>query len=242
MTVAYRIARAKKDIDAVYEAGKKAEYNTFWDAFQRNGTRTAYYGTFVSFNRDVFYPKYDIKLAGSTGAFSTFRTFPESCATWPLNEDFDLAGRLAECGVRLDTSEATQLHQTFYYSCITHLPALDLSNVTSGINEAFYYCNRLHTIDKIILSNDGTQTFSNAFGSCIKLENIIFEGVIGSNISFAQSTLLTRASIENIISVLSANSSGKTLTLSKAAVDTAFTDAEWTALANTRTNWTISLV
>lgn len=242
MNLADRIRRAKTDMDEVYEAGKTAQYNAFWDAFQRTGARTSYYSSFISFNRDAFFPKYDIKMWGVTGAFSTFRTFPESCAADPPSESFDLAKRLNECGVKLDTSKATQATQTFYYSSVSHIPVLDLSSVESMMTEVFYYCKRLHTIDKIILSSNGRQTFDKVFGECSSLKNVTFEGVIGNNISFQWCTLLSKASIENIVSVLSADATGKTLSLSKNAVDSAFSSEEWTALADTRTNWTISLV
>ena len=57
---------------------------------------------------------------------------------------------------------------------------------------------------------------------------------------------LTRASIENIINHLSDNVSGKTLTLSKTAVNNAFPDtgnnADWGALVMAHQNWIISLV
>ena len=86
-------------------------------------------------------------------------------------------------------------------------------------------------------------------------ENISFvEGsVIGKNgFDVQYSTSLTRQSIENIIAALSTTTSGLTVTISKAAVNTAFetaTDAAdgassqaWNDLIATRANWTISLI
>ncbi len=242
MTIAEKITRAKTDVNVVYAAGKRDERDAFWDAFQHNGTRTSYYGAFCNFPREAFYPKYDIKFDGSSATQGTFRTFPDSSSTWPPAEDFDFVERLNECGITVDTSNATSVYQMFYYSCVSTMPTLDFSNVTAQMYETFESCNRLHTVDKIILSNTGTQSFYNIFGNCIKLQNITFEGVIGNSISFAQSTLLSRASIENIVSVLSPTVTGKTLTFSQAAVNNAFSDAEWTALVNTRKNWTFSLV
>ena len=59
------------------------------------------------------------------------------------------------------------------------------------------------------------------------------------------------AAVINIFSVLSTDSTGKTLSLSLGAVDTAFetaeglgdgsTSAEWLALRATKENWTITL-
>lgn len=37
MTIAEKIVQAKEDYDAVYDAGKKVEYDAFWDNFQNYG-------------------------------------------------------------------------------------------------------------------------------------------------------------------------------------------------------------
>lgn len=243
MTVAEKITRAKADIDAVYAAGKGAEYDAFWDAFQRNGERTEYLGAFAFFSREAFYPKYDIRMRSASGSAYTFRIFPDSAGVWPPEEEFDMVARLKECGVTLDTSGATNMLQTFYFSCVSTLPILDFSSCTSVLESTFSYCTRLHTLEGIILSDSGTQTFGNTcFEQCQRLESITLRGVLGSSLNLQWSTALSRASIENIISVLSGTASGKVLTLSKTAVNNAFTTAEWSALVATRSNWTISLV
>lgn len=57
-------------INEVYEAGKKAEYDSFWDAYQENGNRRDYSNAFYNnWNDDTFKPKYDII---ATGAYSIF--------------------------------------------------------------------------------------------------------------------------------------------------------------------------
>lgn len=104
----------------------------------------------------------------------------------------------------------------------------------------FYWMANCHTIRKLVVTEQ--TTFSDAFYYCNKLQNIVIEGVIANNIDLQWSTVLSKASIQSIVGALSTTASGKTLTLSKTAVNNAFTTAEWTALANTRSNWTISLV
>lgn len=104
----------------------------------------------------------------------------------------------------------------------------------------FYWMANCHTIRKLVVTP--STTFEGAFYYCLKLKNITIEGVIANNVDLQWSTVLSKASIQNVIGVLSTTASGKTLTLSKTAVNNAFTTAEWTALANTRSNWTISLV
>lgn len=54
-------------VNEVYAAGKKSEYDTFWDSFQNNGKRTYYSFAFAedfnySFWSKGFTPKYPIKL------------------------------------------------------------------------------------------------------------------------------------------------------------------------------------
>jgi hypothetical protein len=98
--------------------------------------------------------------------------------------------------------------------------------------------------------------YSSTFKGCANLKNIVFEGVIGEDINFQWSTKLTEASIRSIITHLSDTASGKTLTLSKVAVDNAFmfsgdggdvpgTDESnpyWPQLRDSKPNWTITLV
>lgn len=57
------------------EAGKKSEYDTFWDAFQANGTRTNYAQAFYNGWNDITYnPKYNIMCKDNAyGAFGHSR-------------------------------------------------------------------------------------------------------------------------------------------------------------------------
>ena len=104
----------------------------------------------------------------------------------------------------------------------------------------FHWMANCHTIRKLVVTEQ--TTFESAFYYCQKLKNIVIEGVIANNIDLQWSTVLSKASIQSIVGALSTTASEKTLTLSKTAVNNAFTTAEWTTLANTRSNWTISLV
>ena len=242
MTIAEKLTRAKADIDAVYEAGKKAEYDEFWDALQENGKRTIYNRGFSSnsWNDKTFFPKYDIKP--SYGCVGTFLEFGVT----------DLEARLKECGVILDLSNNANYSQTFASAKCKILPEIAFSGFTSTTYATFQNCTALHTIRKIILKDDFNATMSDAFNKCTALENVVFEGVIPKNISLAQSVKLSKASITNIVECLSTTASGQTATFSKTAVDTAFettagagdgsTSAEWQSLIAPKSNWTISLV
>lgn len=246
MSIADKIRQLKQDIDAVFAAGKQAEYGRYWDAFQENGQRTSYSGAFrgASWSDALFYPKYDIVAVGS--ASNMFHGWSTSS---PEKKNFDLAARLEECGVVLDTSQVTDASNMFAYGTpFTRLPALDLSKTANSTN-VFQACENAVTIDQVAVAE--TTTFTGWFTNDRKLANIIFAGVIANDLNL-QWCPLSKASISNITGCLSNTATGKTLTLKKTAVQKAFetasgendgdTSAEWLALAATRNNWTISLV
>jgi hypothetical protein len=233
-------ADAMLDVTYRISAGKQAEYDTFWDSTPiASANGKAINGTNMfsgrCWNDITFKPKYNIKISN---AYMLFK----DCAIT------DLVARLKECNVTLDFSETNSYYFAFTNcTVLTHVGEIYLkhSNFTvsaTGTSQMFDYCLVLHTIDKIIVNNEGTVFFHNLmFGHCPALKNITFEGVIGQNIDFQYSPL-SKASIENIIGCLSSTATGKTLTLKKTAKEAAFTADEWAALIGTKTNWTFSLV
>lgn len=59
-------------VSEVYEAGKQAEYDKFWDNLQQNGNRRNYWGAFsgAGWNDEIFKPKYPLdNLADATYLF-----------------------------------------------------------------------------------------------------------------------------------------------------------------------------
>lgn len=235
MNIAKKLTQIAENEQKVFEAGRKDYHNEFWDGAL---SPPMYQYRFAGrcWNDKTFYPNKDIKL----GDYSNHAFY--GCYIT------DLAGRLRECGVTLDTSRVKVRCDALFINCslLTTVPYLDLRNCTysAGIlTSMFNGCSALHTIEGIHLAEDGSQVFGTSiFTSCAKLENVTFYGTIGDNISFSPCVKLSKASIENIVEHLSDTISGKTLSLSKTAVNNAFTDAEWTALADTKKNWTISLV
>ena len=136
---------------------------------------------------------------------------------------------------------ATNHKSMFYLSNITQLPTMDFSGGIWALENTFDFTSII-TIEKIIIKADGTQLINQGFTGCKKLVNVSFEGVIGASISFADCPLLSRKSIENVVSVLSNTTTGTTATFNKAAVNVAFTTDEWNALVATKPNWTVTLV
>lgn len=121
------------------------------------------------------------------------------------------------------------------------------------LNTMFNSATEMETIECIDLAVDVSGA-ADAFTGCAKLKEIRFGGtkVINASISFFSCTELSHDSIVNVFSYLSTTASGRTITLSKVAVNKAFetsegandgsTSTEWATLIATRQNWTISLV
>jgi hypothetical protein len=232
----------------VYNAGKQAEYDAFWDALQNYGKRTEYSATFALWNIEYIRPKYKVAPTQSNVG-SLFNNNKKLLA---VEKDY------------FDFSQITNLNADYICNACDKLlvfedcglPALD------RYARCWRFCGKMHTIE-VLRSNENT-TFTYTFENCSSLENITIEGVIGQDISFQWCTKLTRASIESIVNHLSENASGKTLTLSKTAVDNAFygncvrideetgnlifwddvgsLSIDWENLTATKPNWQITLV
>ncbi|MBO7176024.1 MAG: hypothetical protein J6W14_01500, partial [Clostridia bacterium] len=73
----YTTAEMPSGVESVYEAGKKAEYDAFWDSFQENGNKKAYAYVFAGsgWNKETFRPKYSVSLSGAAASISMFRYF-----------------------------------------------------------------------------------------------------------------------------------------------------------------------
>lgn len=232
-------------VEDVYEAGKKAEHDAFWDIFQSNGNLTSYSYAFAygKWNDDTFRPKYDIKPTSAVYMFAYNNT--DSTGTNSQYCISDLKACLEKAGVTLDTSNATYMNQMFYMgNGYTHIPAISFESCTA-LNATFYGCRQLQTIDKLIFKADGantvtTNSWDSPFGQCISLKNIVIEGTIGDNIDFSVSPL-TKASITSVINALSPTSTKKSATFKKSAKEKAFTDDEWADLIKTKPNWNILL-
>jgi hypothetical protein len=98
--------------------------------------------------------------------------------TSTAGSDFDLAARLESLGVVLDTSKSTTFAWMFYSSYkITRIPTIDTTSAKS-LSQTFYG-TKAHTIDKIILKEDGSQTFTETLRLASNLVNLTIEGTIG---------------------------------------------------------------
>ena len=219
-----------------YTAGKQDSEDKFWDAYQEMGKRTSYQYAFagIGWNDETFKPKHDIVLGlGFTG---TNMFWGCQCS--------NIAGILEREGVVLDTEKCGYMSYMFQNTSTIRIPTINCTHAAdynaSNCLMNMFSNSSVEIIDKMIVTEDCV--FTNTFQGCSKLEYITFEGSIGHSIDFQSSVKLSPPSISNIIEHLSDNASGQTLTLSRDAVEDAFLDADWNALAATKPNWTITLI
>ena len=244
MQTKYRPEEMAAGVNEVFAAAIKREYDRFWDTFQQDGKRTDYKNGFFGPNwtDETFQPKYDLVCTDCNSMFCNV------CIN-------DIKGILEKRGIAFDTSACPNVNSMFYTTQFakdkpTNLPAVDVSNV-SNINAVFYGQSQVTAIE--LLNVQENAMFTRAFYGCTGLVDLTITGTIGGDgLDLSRSDALSKTSIENVINCLSANTSGKAITLSVTAVNKAFeasvgvadgsTSAEWAALANTKPNWTINLV
>lgn len=199
MSIADKLQTIAENESKVYEAGKQAEYDRFWDTCQDNGNRTNYDGAFmgIGWTEETFKPKYDIKpqIIGHT-----FRDCKLKC---------DLVELLEKQGVVLDFSNCSLFYYTFYNADVERIGVVGGTKVT-GYQSAFTSCTA-KVIDKIII-NPNAKFINNTNFQMPNLEEIRFEGEIGQNgLSFQWSNNLSIESLRSIIDCLadkSADTSG----------------------------------
>ena len=148
----------------------------------------------------------------------------------------------------LNVSRGTSFNSMFAScSSLAIIPPLDTSNGTN-FSSMFRASAGVTTIQQLDVSK-GT-SFSSMFASCTNLTSLTFTGIIPTTLDL-KSAPLNKASIKNVIEHLSIVASGKTLTLNKTAVNSAFgidvedettypAGSEYYNLRNSKSNWTIS--
>lgn len=192
-------------VDAVFEAGKKSEYDAFWDAYQSNGTRKNYHSAFAGdgWKQANFKPKYTIRPSEARNMFYQS----------PLT-DLTLTHKL-------DFSEVTALSDFIARSSVTKVPAINLSKAIDSLY-VFENAFELMTVENLIFpARPFTVNISGMFYRCNALENITITGTIqNTGFDLHWSTKLTVESLTSILTALSKDSSvaaGKSITFPTAA-------------------------
>ena len=237
MTMEEKLQAIAENVPKVYEAGKQAAYDAFWDAYQQNGKLTVYEGAFAGrgWTEETFKPKY-LQMQPSS-AWNMFYSNQ-------VKDGYEYIKHI-------DFSKCTILTNMFAQCQFEHIGTIDC-RASSSVPNIFSHAKRLKTIDKIIVKASHTYSVQ-LFENVTTLEDVTFEGDIGNDIVFAGTysgtkwgERLTKASIESIINHLYDGVSGKTVTLSKTAVNNAFEGGsdgtEWQALIATKPDWSVSLL
>lgn len=226
MSIADKLTTIAENEQKVYDAGKKSQYDEFWDSFQDKGKRTDYNMAFsgLGWTDTTFKPKYKIKIIESA-----HRLFQGSRIT-----------DLTECGVEVDFSECQQMQMTFYHTKFKKLGVINVKSTTTLAN-TFAYSLDLETIEELIIQNDGTTPISiNTFEYCVQLRNLIVNGKLGKSVSLKWSPNLTHESLISIINALkdySGTTSTYTLTL-HADAKAKLTEADIAII--TQKGWTLA--
>ncbi len=232
MTTAEKLAKIAENQAKVFEAGKCEATSEFWDGFTDSGNRTQYARAFAYWGAEYLRPNRKIIPITKDSGVQTFSHNSKLKKVEAAYFDFSQKPR---------GTENNSTYSFTFYNCGELEEVEDIGlQAEFAYESSFANCRKLHTIAK--LRSDENTKFNQTFAYCSALRNISFDGVIGQNINFAYCVKLSADSIRNIFEHLSATASGKTLYLSSTAINNAFTDAEWTALADTKKNWTISLV
>lgn len=223
MTIAEKLTAIANKLVDVFNAGKKKQYDEFWDSYQNEGKRKDYRYAFYGegWNIATLKPKHTIKPKDANYMF------------YLCGHD----GALEESV--LDLSGASTLIRCFEKAKFTELGTIDVSNA-AAINNLFVNMPNLHTIKKFIIGDNWNITFDNIFTECTNLVNIEVQGILGGDVVFSDCHKLSKESITSIINALDTRD-GWVLSLSEDAVTNAFTETEWNELIGTRGLWEITL-
>ena len=232
MSIADKLTTIAENQQKVYEAGKQAEYDRFWDSFIPDG-KTDFYYAFGGrgWSASTFRPNKDLKPINAAGMFFY----------WDGNK-IDLKSHLETLGIELDFSQATNTQSVFNTNtAITRLGIIDLSKSTN-VGSLLYQCFNLTEVEKIVLPTNPNVSWTNAYNYCYELTTITFEGKYYQSFDIRWSKKLTHDSLMSAINALydySADTSGKTYTLTIGATNLAkLTDAE-KAIA-TQKGWSLA--
>ena len=169
-------------VNEVYEAGKQAEYDAFWDMVQLGGERTYYSRGFMYWGWEIADPKYKVTTTAADYLFGQNKNLKTINA-----EKFDLSNN----GENIDMSGICR-----ECSSLEVFPDLGAQRISS-IASAFLNASKLHTIE-IIRFQRITSIGTTTFNGCNSLRNITTEGSIGGAMNFSSSPL-TVDSMKNIV-------------------------------------------
>lgn len=250
MSVAEKLTAIAENVPKVYEAGKKAEYDAFWDTFQQNGERKAYQFAFGScFTPELFKPKY---------AIVPKRAYKDDT---PESNMFSLTNREGGDN-KIDLTnfpiDLSHLYDTYTGNVGTVFSNANIENVfvdltnVQKVSTLFNYNNSSREPQNIRLRiTESLTSIHNMFyymgdvpGKPLTI-SFTEDSILVTSLGLNQAKYVTTECIRNIFNVASDTVTGQTLTFKTEAITNAFgsvDSAEWKALVASKPNWTISLI
>lgn len=242
MSIAEKLTTIAENEQRVYEAGKQAEYDAFWNNFQDNGNREDYNSGFASigWTDESLNPKHIVKPKDATMLF-----YKAQISFDPFSHP------------KFDFSKCDIFTQLISYTNITKLGTIDVTKTKSNAARfLFHYAQKLVTVEKLIVgaTPENANYFQNCFAGATALENITFEGEIYYDIDMSPCTKLTAESLTSAVLSLATNPGEMrhNATFSKVAVNKAFETEPganngqysnyWSMYVGQRANWNIALV
>lgn len=230
MSIATDLTTIAENVPKVYEAGKQKQEEEFWDIVSRNWTRKHWGQAFRYWDCEYIHPPKQIKPTQE--CTHMFAANPSLKKIEKKYFDFSSMSLISA----QDMCQGCPSLEVFED---VGLPAM------TNYNYIFSSDRALKTIECLRFS-DKTISTTNTFVLCDSLENITIEGEICISIDFQWSKLLTKSSIESIITHLSdTTTTDATLTLSAEAVNREFPgEGEWDLflVENKPSVWSIYLV
>lgn len=207
MSISDKLIEIAEGIPEVYEAGKvvgiQEYYSEFWGNYLQHDGSHMFAGK--GWNDETFNPPPGTVIQPT----NPYMMFSGSYIT-------DLVELCRERNIVIDFSKATSSQYLFHSGCkITHVGEVNTTKMTN-ISNMIVGAYALHTIDNLILKEDGSQKFTTPIESCNALANLTISGKIGQDGMRLNSCPLTNESLRSVITALydySGTTTTRTITL-----------------------------
>lgn len=144
-------------IDEVYDAGKQAEYDNFWDFYQQNGLKPDYNSAFRGWKDELYNPKYPIVCRES--------------ANWSVSEYMFYQSTITDTKVDI-TLPKNQTFKQGFYGCFWLVTIRKLKvDESTKFSNSFAYCQSLVNLE--IEGVIGQSYFDLSYSKFLSKESII---------------------------------------------------------------------
>lgn len=180
MSIAEKLTTVAENLPKVYEAGKKSEYDRFWDTLQQNGNLRFYNYLFAygRYSDEIYNPKYPIILTNAVGVYINCNTINDTKV--PIN------------------AEGSYLNQTFSGALIKVIREL-IVNENTTYNITFANCTELQELN--ITGIIGKNGFNVQYSAKLSKDSIT--GIINalSDITTGLAVTLSKTAVNNAFGI-----------------------------------------